>query len=343
MTRAGVPLTRFRIPIESTLLLKRAAVVLLLVGASFACEERFTGAEQAGGGTSAGGSSAGTGSGTGGSSTTGGASGVGGSGGSPVGGASSGGTETGGTTSGGASGGWGADGGEGGEPGEVAPPVPTEGLLLWLRADRGVKQVEGRVVEWEDGSSSGNDALQTADNAQPAFVTEAFGGRPAVAFGENQFMRLPAGFSDFSKGLSAFAVGSFEEMTTCTAVFHLGNGPEVDDIELGQWMGDYLYEVGEQYPVSDLFAFDTPALMALVHRPTTSVEMRWNQDLAANPTVPLPAAVERADNVLGKSLYPDCSSMNGKLAELILYDRAVSDQELVAIEDYLQQRYACCD
>jgi hypothetical protein len=83
--------------------------------------------------------------------------------------------------------------------------------------------------------------------------------------------------------------------------------------------------------------------MALVHRPTTSVEMRWNQDLAADPSVALPAAVTRTDNVVGRSMYENCSSMHGQLAELIFYDRAVSDEELVDIENYLQQRYDCCN
>ncbi len=82
--------------------------------------------------------------------------------------------------------------------------------------------------------------------------------------------------------------------------------------------------------------------MTPVHRPTTSVEMRWNQDLGANPPPPpppvtLPAAVTRTENVVGRSLYVDCSSMGGKLAELILYNRAVSDDELGEIELYLQR------
>jgi hypothetical protein len=314
---------------------------LLALLLALACEERFTGPEgEAGGGPEAGAPNAGTfgdGGATGGASSSGGKGGSGGSAGSKAGAPASGGASAGGT-----SGGSSANGGEGGEPGEVEPEIPTEGLLLWLRADRGVTQTEGVVDKWEDGSGASNHATQSANNVRPLLVAEAFGSRPAIEFDGEDFLRLPEGFSDFSKGLSVFAFTQFDAMTTCSALFHLGNGPEVDDIELGQFNGDFLYEVADQYPVSDLFAFGTPALMTLVHRPTTSVEMRWNQDLGANPTVTLPAAVTRTENVVGRSLYVDCSSMGGKLAELILYNRAVSDDELVEIELYLQQRYDCC-
>jgi hypothetical protein len=224
----------------------------------------------------------------------------------------------------------------------VESEIPTEGLSLWLRADRGVTSSGGVVSKWEDASGAGNHATQTANNVRPTLVTEAFGGRPAIAFDEDDFLRLPAGFSDFSQGLSVFALLSFDESTSCTAAFHLGNGPEIDDIEVGHLNGTYLYEVANEYPQGSALEFKEPTLLAVIHRPTTSVEMRLNQNLDAAPTVSLPATVERTDNRVGRSLYSSCTSMKGKLAELILYDRAVNDEELVEIERYLQQRYDCC-
>jgi hypothetical protein len=293
--------------------------------AASACGERFTGTEEPASGSSGAPNAgmSGEGGAAGGSDSTSGAAGADEGGGSDAGGRSS--------------------GGEGGSPGEVEPEIPTDGLVLWLRADRGVTQADGAVSQWDDGSGQGNHATQTASNVRPLFVAGAFGGRSAIAFGEDDFMRLPAGFSDFSQGLSVFALASFDEAMQCAGVFHLGNGPEVDDIELGHSSGSYHYEVGGEYPQADFLAFDASALLTVIHRPTLSVEMRWNQVLELAPSVMLPASVERTENLLGKSLYAGCTSLKGKLAELILYDRAVSDQELVDVEQYLQQRYDCCN
>ncbi|MDF2698130.1 MAG: hypothetical protein K0S65_6513, partial [Labilithrix sp.] len=56
----------------------------------------------------------------------------------------------------------------------LAQGIPTEGLLLWLRADDGVEVTsDGRVTAWRDSTkklrpgSSGYDALPTAGGTPP--------------------------------------------------------------------------------------------------------------------------------------------------------------------------------
>jgi hypothetical protein len=69
-----------------------------------------------------------------------------------------------------------------------ADGVPNElerGLVLWLRADRGVEVSDGRVVRWQDQSGAGYSAVvpdgfvgPTLDDTQSAlaFSAEAMGG-----------------------------------------------------------------------------------------------------------------------------------------------------------------------
>jgi hypothetical protein len=239
-------------------------------------------------------------------------------------------------------------GGAGGEQTSPEPPVAKEGLVLWLRATHGVTHENGMVSLWADQSGSGNDATQTAENVMPRLDPGGLDGKPAMIFEQDDpeqgdFLRLPSGFSDFSQGLTVFAVTEFDQ-DACVALFHLGNGPEVDDIEVGRGVspaGAY-YEVQEEYNDAAPAELGKPLLLALVHRGDGASELLINQMLGSEPTSLLPAVVERTQNDVGRSQYGSCGSLQGKLSELLIYERAVSDEELLAIEGYLQQQWACC-
>jgi len=65
---------------------------------------------------------------------------------------------------------------------DAGPPIPTEGLIPWLRADRGVTVKNGAVAAWADQSPSKTDATQDLTNLQPGLLDDAIGGQPAVVF-----------------------------------------------------------------------------------------------------------------------------------------------------------------
>ena len=112
--------------------------------------------------------------------------------------------------------------------------VPRSGLLMWLRADRGVTQDLGAVATWADQSPNHTDAIQTATNARPVLASSGIGGLPVLKFdGIDDFLKLPAGFADFTQGLSMFAVVRENPVDTCVEVMEFSNGSEIDDISLG--------------------------------------------------------------------------------------------------------------
>jgi hypothetical protein len=133
------------------------------------------------------------------------------------------------------------------------------------------------------------------------------------------------------------------DQDTCSGIFHLGNGPEIDDIEMGRFDGNLLYEVYDIDNEDAPLALGAPVLVTALHHDTQAVELRINQMLVAEPTMPLPALIERMQNVIGRSEYADCGTLQGKLSELIIYGRAVSDEELLTIESYLQREWSCCE
>ena len=61
--------------------------------------------------------------------------------------------------------------------------MPTNGMLLWLRADAGITKGSTNLVSsWGDQSGSGNDAKQSDPAAQPLWVTNSINGRPSLKF-----------------------------------------------------------------------------------------------------------------------------------------------------------------
>jgi Concanavalin A-like lectin/glucanases superfamily len=70
---------------------------------------------------------------------------------------------------------------------EPSTRVVPKGLALWLSADTAVKtDPESRVIAWQDiiygDNRSGEDALQSDEQARPTLVEDAINGRPAVRF-----------------------------------------------------------------------------------------------------------------------------------------------------------------
>ena len=248
----------------------------------------------------------------------------------------------------GGSGGSAAEGGDGGTAGvadssppdgTVDPAIPRDGLLLWLRADRGVALTSGDVATWSDQSRNAADATQAAPERRPRLARTEPGGGASLEFdGIDDFLDLPSGFADFSAGVSIFAVALHRASDVCVAVLHLSNGSEEADLNLGVSDGRLLYEVDVQANFGDPVPADVPLLWAVVHQPDHSYELRLNRQPAGSGESGLPEVVERAQNSVANSLYAGCGTFPGQIAEVLVYARAVSPPELDAIEEYLQTR-----
>jgi len=251
--------------------------------------------------------------------------------------------------SGGSSGSAGADADAGGSSdsdtgdSEPEPTIPTNGLLLWLRADRGVTEENGAVAIWADQSGNDLHATQTASNVRPKLVHQAIGGQPSIEFdGVDDFLRLAPGFTDFSAGVSIFTVVQRAPTTACNAFLELSNGAEIDDVSFGEFNQELYYEVFNGFAGGGALSTDTPVMLAAVHHTNLTLEMRRNGQLVGEGTQDLPITVLREQNFVGRSLYADCVVFPGQIGEVLIYARAVSDAELLTIEAYLRSRWACC-
>ncbi len=286
-----------------------------------------TGGDSTGGRDSGGTSSGGTD--TGGTDT--GGTNTGGSGGTDTGG--SGGTDTGGTNTGGTN-----TGGTGGSP---EPFILRDGLLLWLRADAGVTATDGNVSSWQNQADSGGAGVQPASTWRPKLDEMGLNGKPAIDFdGLDDFLRLPEGTTDFSAGLSTFIVLEEDTANVCAAYLEFSNGSEKDDYFFGQAMNHLQYEVTESFVMGpSSLILGAPQLVTMLQDHEGNVQIRKNAADDVLTSFGLPATLTRTENFIGRSLYINCQPFDGRISEIIIYNRRLTDGEVKALETYMQGRW----
>jgi len=226
---------------------------------------------------------------------------------------------------------------------DAGAEISTAGLYLWLSADVGVQIAGGLVTAWNDRSGSGRNATQTVAQYRPTLMANWHGGKPALHFdGENRFLFFAAGFDDFSKGLTVFLVSETLVDNSCPSFMSFSNGGELDDLSVHRQPNDaWEYEVADQSFASQAGdqRIGHTSQVTLVHHTDSRVDLYSDGALSGETMIDMPQVVTRARNELGRSSYNGCEFLNGNIAEIVLYARALQDSERISVEAYLRSKW----
>lgn len=246
------------------------------------------------------------------------------------------------------------------------PTTPvTDGLAMWLRADTGiVLDLNNRVTAWQDvligDNVSADDAMQPADYARPALRAQGLNGRPSVRFdGRATFLMTPPMASTSSQTI--VVVASFSRDSTGSGQLLSYEGPPkrilTDPTEYGFIeINAYGNETPLFYPVlyagfdgphpvnyggvknSNPLDYDRPYIFAYRYDyAANSAELFIDGHLNGTASAEVSAAVT-SRRVIGKH-GNDGNFYAGDMAELLIWDRAVTDVELDSIVRHLTTRY----
>lgn len=205
-----------------------------------------------------------------------------------------------------------------GQTAKISDPKAVPGLVLWLdAADAGaiVKDAAGKVSKWSDKSGKGGHAEQADLAAQPLYEARAVNQLPGILFnGSTTMMRLsPFG----QKTCTAFVVGKRSEVNENP--FERVDGAEHRGFVVGNQTATYNYF--PEYRVNGILATD-PA--------------DWKGNIAVVTGVngeQTPAAFK-----LGFG-SPGYAPLNGALAEILIYERKLTADEIVGVEQYLLAKW----
>ncbi|WP_165920183.1 LamG-like jellyroll fold domain-containing protein [Chthoniobacter flavus] len=227
--------------------------------------------------------------------------------------------------------------------------VPSDHLMIWLKAGAGVTQGTGSTVQhWSDVSGNGNDAVQTIGAAYPTAVTGALNGQPVVRFdGTSSYLKIPTSLTDFTAGVTAFVVAKPTSAANYARFFDFGVGQASSNILLCRngTSNDLLFDTftggGASVQLAGPGVLTTGVFQLLAaSQGTTSAAVYKNGVKVGSAAAPALQAIARATNYIGKSNWGATDPLYaGDMAEILIYNRALSDAERQQVEAYLNQKY----
>ena len=228
----------------------------------------------------------------------------------------------------------------------VTASVPAQGLRLWLKGDAGVNAANGKIASWADQSGNGILAAQSNASLQPAFAQS--GQSNVVRFdGVRTSLNFPLAINGWT-GMTILMVAANSVDVTG------GSSPKAAIFwdETAWWGTTYL----SPYQSNVSFRFGTtqtynwpdykrPASVGTGLNLTTALHSGITDYLYLNGTLAYSeggkyAAIQGTVNsgALGQG-YGN-TFFGGDIAEVLVYNRALSDVERQGVETYLMSKYS---
>ncbi len=239
-----------------------------------------------------------------------------------------------------------------------AAVIPTSGLKAWLRADNidgagNATLTDGATFSsWSDSHTSGNDASQVSASLQPEYVADGLNGKPVAHFSGDALpfdsLRMPELIdATIFMVLRSDNTGGFALSADNPAHMRhsIGNGI------LGATGLAYAtkHTTNSQTPVGSGNPADTGRWSVVASRlddQSSGVDAGTPLELfvAGNYfSTPIPDGVTIAENnyrvQLGSRSSTGSNALDGDIAEVLVYDRALSDHEVLALNRYLSDKF----
>ena len=217
-------------------------------------------------------------------------------------------------------------------------PVAS-GLVLHLRADRGVKvSATGRLTNWNDRSPRKHHASQAKSVNQPLLVKRGFNGKPVIRFdGKQRFLHVQGKLLPRPE-TSMFAVVNDRGSNGHREIISNWNRTNsTTSIFLGLTRSNTV-RFSDLFVNGSITGRQKPFVLTAINSSRSADLYQSNQRIASAPRLSgrnlnTPWVIGQQGNINGEY-------WKGDIAEIIVYNRAVTRLERQRISDYLKQRYA---
>ena len=239
--------------------------------------------------------------------------------------------------------------------GSSAPFSPTDlsGLSLWLKADAGVTLSGSNVTAWADQSGNGNNANANSGQ-EPTFVSSFSNSKPAIEFdGQVQVIQIAdANNLDFLN-MSVFIVLKYINQGTGNNIVYFKNadaGSPADPAMYGLVSStaqnnvvSFSLNVGDwaDYQTSIDITNSIPKILSMTYDGTDQ-NVYSNGSFSDQFNIGGNIATSTGLFQIGgyNQSFNAAEYFNGRIAEIIMYNRAVTSIERQQVEAYLNTKYA---
>ena len=235
-------------------------------------------------------------------------------------------------------------------------PLDLGGAVLWLRADTLTGLPDGAAVAaWGDMSGAGNNVTQGTAAQQPTYRANVISGKPVVRFDGGDVLSGATNLN-LTAGLSIFFVSKNRVRKNYNGIFRLGP----DTTITGSSVLELFYQAGTTDAGSGnaYYLTNRASVSSYVHDndAAPAVNQFYLGEVIATPaaaTQYLNGAARAVDGAGGSNFVPALASvphvgigyadpggyLDGDLAELIVYNSALTSFNRRQVEDYLLQKY----
>jgi hypothetical protein len=248
-------------------------------------------------------------------------------------------------------------------PTDETGPTPNDidGLQLWLHPDGDTEQGAGGISAWRDDSGNGNDLTQSTQSRQPAVLEDAVGGKRAVQFdGEDDYLLREDTLGIADESARTHVVVSRVTDPAARAPFLMQGLFDSSDSQssyygleantfrtAGERFGLYLVSVAKDseqstdtdYHVHVLRTTEFPALGAIEESTTYHIDGQ-QVPFGDTPGGARNSPFEADSTALGAFPVSEPGVLlAGEIAEVRVYDRAVTADERSLVETHLAEKY----
>lgn len=225
-------------------------------------------------------------------------------------------------------------------------PRNLSGCALWLRSDLGITldaRAGNAVTGWADQSGNARDATQTATGSEPPYVQGAVNGLPALkGDGSSKFMTTPS----FSIGASTSIFTVVQPLTTTQSGYaRIVEQDNNTTYYLGVTLGGTAYKLIVADGTSPYGAAETgtvqlaPSIVSATYDVSSGVGTIYENGASAVPYAFGTTPSGSQPLYLLRYQAASAEFWNGYLAEVIVYSRALTPNELLRVHRYLGGRY----
>lgn len=218
--------------------------------------------------------------------------------------------------------------------GVIHPTEQIGGLELWLDASSINANDGERVPVWNDLSENNVVVSQDVEAHQPIFQSNGLNGRPALQFNSTHNYAV----TNFAQ-TGAFTRFVVTQSTYNSAGFFFG-GTDNFGPKAGKHQGGFFIRVHTRPPTKEAthpdWHFDNPGIAMMQRDLQNDVYVSFN---GGNPEKMITAIPGDAGIEFIGSGRPDAQYYRGFIAEIIVFDRALSQSEIAVVEQYLSAKY----
>jgi hypothetical protein len=217
------------------------------------------------------------------------------------------------------------------------------GLQLWLDAAQIANAADGSTLaQWNDSSGNGRTATQATVGMRPQYQAGGLNGRPAVAFdGTDDHLGLPAAIVSGAQARTVF-VAMRPDIIGNRGAIDLGNGTTpTNAFLLTPEIGVRVAGGNRLWPGATASVATVVAVPVQLNGAMTADLSAWRDGTQLTPSSTVNVAVNTNGNgtVGSYTAIPTSFGFAGTIAEIAVYDRAVSPAERQAVETYLRAKY----